>query len=138
MKQVLLFNENTSPARTNTQQLKVIMNLPVRLISDNKVMDVIPIPEQYIAPDKRRVIKFANVYADFSNYTPDELIDFFQNSKHGDFLTPKQVAFMYDVTSRTISTWAAKGLLKRYMLSFSLILYKRDELPTIEALYGEN
>lgn len=136
MESTLLFNETLQPAKTQAQQLKVIMNLPVRIISDDKVMDVVPIPTMDIAPSKRRIIKFVRNNRNRSYPTPDQLIDFFSACQHGDLLTPAQVAYYYDVTIRTIRSWASKNLLKNYRLSASLILYKRDELPSVEEMYG--
>lgn len=137
MEQILVLNPIASPARTHAQQLKVIMNLPVRLISEDQIIDVVPLPEPYIAPSQKRILKLGNTKPHVVNYTPDQLIDFFRGAHYGDFLTTREVAYRYDVSTTTINAWSAKGFLKRYILTQSLTLYKRDELPAIETLYGD-
>jgi len=133
MENLLLTPREFVVARNHAQQLKLMMNLPVRLISENQVLDVLPL-EQLAMPMRRKPNRTLLNPLQFP--TPNQLMDFFKKCKHDDLITAKEVAAIYNVTQRTIAMWAQKGLLCRYMLASGLTLYKRVELPSIEQLYG--
>ena len=122
------------PSRVSRQQLKVLMNLPVRLISGEEVIDVLPLPEDEV-PSTRYLTpcigKLLNPPEKTIFPTPDELIEFFQGLHPGDLLTNQEVALMYRTSLRTISRLANRGYLKRYRIAANLSLYKRSELRFI-------
>lgn len=134
MENLALFPEPIVAARNHRQQLKVLMNLPVRLVSENQTIDVLPLQN----PDgtlvnfkKRKVVVDPLIFP-----TPNELIQFFKGCQENDLLNTTELAKIYSVDRRTITRWSAKGILIRYMLASGLTLFKRSELPTIEQIYG--
>lgn len=121
-------------ARNNAQQLKVIMNLPVRLTTDNQVIDVLPLTDDpdYLPKKIRRNSGVGKMLWPTAN----ELIRFFHGCRENDLLNNREVASIYQVHPRTIRVWVSKGILRNYRLAQHLTLYKRSELPSIEKIYG--
>lgn len=121
-------------ARNNAQQLKVIMNLPVRLTTENQVIDVLPLTDDpnYLPKRRRRTSSVVSIIWP----TPNDLIRFFHTCQENDLLNNKEVAAIYQVHPRTIRSWVAKGILQNYRLAQHLTLYKRSELPSVEKIYG--
>jgi hypothetical protein len=136
MNDALLFSKDGLAAINHRQQLKVIMNLPVRLISDDKIMDVLPLrldPNGTYVPKLKRKYLVANP---FVGNTPDQLIAFFHDCQLGDLLLPVQVAEHYNVSHSTIKRWSREGILKRVRITFDYTVYKRCELPSMEIIYN--
>jgi len=121
----------------NSKQVKLIMNLPVRVISDEKVIDILPLeldPNMvYVKKFKKRLLGPRTYLRDF---TPDEMTIFFHSCSVGDLYLMSQVCNHYGVCKSTIARWAALGRLKRYQLTSTFTVYKVSELPTLEALYN--
>jgi hypothetical protein len=138
MEKVLLFSKASQPARTNQQQLKFIVNLPVRVISDNKVMDILPIATEEVEALPVRFRRRLNFNTQCCCQSFNDMILFFQGCKLDDLVNAFEVATIYQVSYRIIRTWAEKGILIRYRITNTLSVYKRSELPTIAAIYGSS
>jgi len=136
MENLLLSTTEIVHARNHSQQLKVMMNLPVRLVSENQVLDVLPIePDPSLMPVKR-IRKNYGPY--FVNPSADTLIDFFHSCKKGDLLYPEEVCKIYQITKKTLRLWKLAGLVKSYRISTNLVFYKTYELPSLEVVYGSS
>ena len=136
MKQMVILPAEISPARNQSQQLKVIMNLPVRLISDNQVIDVLPIEENFPlipATRKRRILE-SNVQFVFPN--ANKLITFFKGCELDDLMNIYEVASYYQVHPTTIGAWCRKGILKRYRIAPNITFFKKSEIPVIDLIYS--
>lgn len=135
MNETVLFSPNSLMEVNHRRQLKVIMNLPVRLICEDKVMDVLPIAldpsGEYLPVKKIRRTYVSTV----NNSTPDQMILFFQSRQLGSLLTTEEVAAYYNVAKVTIRRWALNGALKNYRIGSCITLYKREELPDVAVLY---
>jgi|GEM_PF-2156048 len=136
MEKVLLFNGSSVPARTNQQQLKVIMNLPVRVISDNKVMDILPLVTEMVDSSPFIPRRGNLPMAPFVQPTLNQMIIFFQDCKLDDLIYSKEVASIYQIAQRTVRKWTNRGIFINYRITPSLTVYKRSELPTIAELFG--
>ena len=136
MEKVLLFNDSGIPARTNQQQLKIIMNMPVRVISGNKVMDILPLATERVESSlfipRRRNLSLAP----FKQPTLNQMILFFQDCKLDDLIYSKEVASIYQIAQRTVNKWTNRGVFINYRITPSLTVYKRSELPTIAEVFG--
>lgn len=114
--------------KTNSNQLKLVMNLPVRFSSEGKDFDVYPIPEQELLMPVERIITHRIPHSVYCS-SLDEIIDFFKQQEHGDLMSMGEVAMYFDVSIKTIQRWSKAGLLKRYFITRAFCVYKRKELP---------
>jgi len=138
MEKVLLFNGPSVPARTNQQQLKVIMNLPVRVISDNKVMDILPLVSKKGSNVPFIPRRGYSTFEPFVQPTLNQLIAFSQGCKMDDLVYPHQVALIYQIAIRIVRKWTNRGLFKSYRLNPTMTVFKRSELPTLASIYGSS
>lgn len=131
----MLFAKDGLNSIEHRKQLKVIMNLPVRIIADNQIMDVLPleVDQLGVVGIKKRRYKYLN--PNFINATADEMIAFFSPLKPGDLMTRRQVCNYYNVGVTTISTWSRLGIIHVYRFSLNLSFYKVCELPSLEQIY---
>ena len=133
MENLNLFPSQYAAARNQNQQMKLILNLPVRLVSEEQTIDVFP-----LANDPDFLPRKLNSHYQFEDWifpTPNELILFFKPLNENDLLTAADVAAFYHVNIRTVRRWTSKGVLHGYRLSSTLTLYKRCELPVAETYY---
>lgn len=121
-------------ARTYGHQLKVLMNLPVRLVSENQVLDVLPLTDDPNYVPKRR--RKRSDLMPITYYTLNEMLLFFNGCILDDLLFPTDVAKIYQIDVSTVFKWSKIGLLKKYRLLPSLTIYKRSELPNIHEIFG--
>jgi hypothetical protein len=134
MKDLVLLPTSIVAARNHSQQLKVIMNLPVRLVSEDQVIDVLPLQDDPNYVPKRIRRNYEEITFLYPN--ANQLIHFFYGCEENNLLTIKEVAAIYSVSKRTIHTWTSKGLIFSYRLAPSMTFYKKSELPTIAQIYG--
>ena len=136
MEDFRIFQPIRVTARTQNQQLKMIMQLPVRIITDEKVLDILsidaPNPVVNSLTERRLIINDEP----FMNATPNEMIVFFHQCSLDELLTTDEVAKHYGVKTKRIRTWGSSGILKRYRLTNDLTLYKRGELPSFETIFS--
>lgn len=121
-------------ARNQNQQMKLILNLPVRLVSEEQIIDVFPLENE---PDF--IPRKLNSHYQFEEVifpTPNDLIRFFKYLNENDLLTIDEVAAFYHISTRTVRKWASKGVLHKYRLANGLSLFKRCELPVQETYYS--
>lgn len=133
MEDLNLIPSRYAAARNQNQQMKLILNLPVRLVSEEQTIDVFP-----LANDPDFLPRKLNSHYQFENWifpTPNELIRFFKPLKENDLLTAAEVAAFYNVNIHTVRKWASKGVLHAYRLANGLSLYKRCELPVEDTYY---
>jgi hypothetical protein len=133
MENLNLIPSQYAAARNHNQQMKLILNLPVRLVSEEQTIDVFP-----LANDPNFIPRKLNSRFQFEDWifpTPNELIRFFKPLNENDLLTAADVAAFYHVNIRTVRRWASKGVLHSYHLSSSLTLYKRSELPVVDTYF---
>lgn len=133
MENLNLFPSHYAAARNQNQQMKLTLNLPVRLVSEEQTIDVFP-----LANDPDFLPRKLNPNYHFEEVifpSPNELIRFFKPLRENDLLTTAEVAAYYHVHIRTVSRWAEKGFLHACRLCPSLTLYKRCELPVEEIYY---
>ena len=122
-------------ARNYKQQLKLIMQLPVRITSEDKSVDILPLARFNHLGEPLFHFRGLSEEDAFRNATPNELIVFFQGCRLDDLLTTSEVALWYGLSTKKVRRLAEVGLLKRYRLTCDLTLYKRSELPAIEKLF---
>lgn len=123
-------------ARNSRQQLKLVMQLPVRISTGDKTVDFLPLvnprgPGVENSLTQRRFILDGEP---FINATPNELIVFFHQCELDSLLTTEEVAKHYGFNKRRVRKLAENGFLIRYRLTNDLSLYKRAELPTFQQL----
>ena len=135
MKEMVILPAEVSVARNQSQQLKVIMNLPVRLISENQVIDVLPIEENLPLISSTRKRRILESTVQFVFPTPNQLIAFFTCCEFDDLMNVYEVASYYQVHPTTISSWCRKGILKRYRIAPNITFLKKSELPVIDLIY---
>jgi len=135
MNETVLFSPNSLMEVNHRRQLKVIMNLPVRLICEDKVMDVLPLSLDPIGINGLAIRKRMYYNTATSNWSADEMIAFFQSCELGSLMTPQEVADHYGISKCVLSEWASHGLLKNYRISSSITFYKKAELPGLDFLY---
>src|ERR1035437_734325 len=123
-------------ARNSRQQLKLVMQLPVRISTGDKTVDFLPLvtprgPGVENSLTQRRFILDGEP---FINASPNEMIVFFHQCELDSLLTPGEVAKHYGFNKSKVRKLAEIGFLIRYRLTNDLTLYKRAELPTLEQL----
>lgn len=136
MENVFMISNGLTPARTQSQQLKLVMNLPVRVIAEGKEMDILPLSsDEFRLPAiaKKMCLKSTTEH---SYFTTNEMIDFFCGSEKDDLLFRYEVCLIYNIGITTLKTWVKKGIVKRYLITPNLSLYKRSELPSVTELFG--
>ena len=131
MKKLDFLPRELSAVRYQKQQLKVTMNLPVRFVADNKIVDVLPIEPDPSLPLKPKLGSLLCPLEKVVYPTPNELILFFRDCQLGDLVTTEELALKLDVGRRSITRLASIGQLKRYRIDPSQTLYKLSELPPI-------
>ena len=123
-------------ARNSRQQLKLVMQLPVRISTGDKTVDFLPIVNTRVPGVENSLTqrRFILEGEPFLNATPNELIVFFHQCKLDSLLTPDEVAKYYGFNKSKVRKLAGIGFLIRYRLTNDLTLYKRSELPTFKQL----
>jgi len=121
-------------ARNSRQQLKLVMQLPVRISTGDKTVDFLPLVTSNAVENSLTQRRFILDGEPFINATPNEMIVFFHQCELNSLLTPGEVAKHYGFNKSKVRKLAENGILIRYRLTNDLTLYKRDELPTLEQL----
>ena len=131
MDKIDLLTDELQVARLHQRQLKVTMDLPVRLVTGDQVVDVIPLPAK---PGKSYKDSLGYKLSDHIQpvyYSIDQIRDFFIESKKDDLVSLPDLAMMFQVSLRTIQNLAHAKKLKCYYLTHSMTLAKLSELPEI-------
>ena len=123
-------------ARNSRQQLKLVMQLPVRISTRDKTVDFLPLvtPRGLGVENSLTQRRFILDGEPFINASPNEMIVFFHQCELDSLLTPGEVAKHYGFNKSKVRKLAEIGFLIRYRLTNDLTLYKRAELPTLEQL----
>ena len=121
-------------ARNSRQQLKLVMQLPVRISTGDKTVDFIPLVSPNPVENTLTQRRFILEGEPFINATPNEMIVFFHQCELDSLLTTGEVAKHYGFNKSKVRKLAENGLLIRYRLTNDLTLYKRSELPTFRQL----
>ena len=121
-------------ARNSRQQLKLVMQLPVRISTGDKTVDFIPLVSPNPVENTLTQRRFILEGEPFINATPNEMIVFFHQCEFDSLLTPGEVAKHYGFNKSKVRKLAESGFLIRYRLTNDLTLYKRSELPTFKQL----
>src|ERR1035437_8368107 len=121
-------------ARNSRQQLKLVMQLPVRISTGDKTVDFLPLVTSNSVENSLTQRRFILDGEPFINATPNEMIVFFHQCELDSLLTPSEVAMHYGFNKSKVRKLAEIGFLIRYRLTNDLTLYKRAELPTLEQL----
>jgi len=123
-------------ARNSRQQLKLVMQLPVRISTGDKTVDFLPLVNTRVPGVENSLTqrRFILDGEPFINATPNEMIVFFHQCELDSLLTPGEVAKHYGFNKSKVRKLAEIGFLIRYRLTNDLTLYKRSELPTFKQL----
>ena len=123
-------------ARNSRQQLKLVMQLPVRISTGDKTVDFLPLVNTRVPGVENSLTqrRFILDGEPFINATPNEMIVFFHQCELDSLLTPGEVAKHYGFNKSKVRKLAEIGFLIRYRLTNDLTLYKRSELPTFRQL----
>lgn len=138
MEKVLVLSAVSNVAKTQAKQLKIIMNLPVRIISDNKVMDIEPLVEVALPVITREKRLYRWYISDINTKELNFIITFFKGCELDDLVTKEQVAQIYQVSVSSVQRWTITGHLKATRITNNLTVYKRSELPTLAQVYGNS
>jgi len=131
MKKMDFLPRELTSVRYQKQQLKVTMNLPVRFVTDNQIVDVLPIEADPTLPLKPKLGYLLCPLEKMVYPTPDELIIFFRGCQFGDLVTTDELAEILQITRWTVTRLAKMGKLKNHRLNPSQTLYKLSELPPV-------
>ena len=118
--------------RSNNQQLKVIMNLPVRLVSEEQTIDVLPLAETIPTITVQHWSRIPGIKELFTPPvfpTCDELITFFKGCELGDLIRISDLSAFTGIAKSTLNRWTLLGIIKKYVLTSSLTVFKISELP---------
>lgn len=144
MENLMILPNDVKIRRSNNQQLKVIMNLPVRLVSEEQTIDVLPLAETNPARPTGQleaggptltVQHWSRVPGIKELFTPpvfptcDELITFFKGCEIGDLIRISDLAAFTGIAQSTLNRWTMQGIVKKYVLTQSLTVFKISELP---------
>jgi len=133
MENLMILPNDVKIRRSNNQQLKVIMNLPVRLVSEEQTIDVLPlaetIPPGYPGQHYSRIPGIKELLTPPVFPSCDELITFFKGCELGDLIRISDLSAFTGIAKSTLNRWTLLGIIKKYVLTSSLTVFKISELP---------